>query len=113
MRIDLPCCGFKNCRYYSDGNCTDKIKYSDCQLSFLENYYDESTKNLQKSETIQVLNSLLYEVNHELESYIARAEESVAENNNPFNRGKLDAFRDICFILKTEEEKYIKNKENH
>ena len=110
MRIDLPCCGFKNCKYYFDGNCTDKVRYSDCQLSFLENYYVESIKNLQKSGTIQALNSLLYEINHELESYISRVEESVAENNNPFNRGKLDAFRDICFILKTEEEKYIKNK---
>ena len=66
-----------------------------------------------KSETVQVLNSLLYEINHELESYIARSEESIAENNSPFNRGKLDAFNDIRFILKTEEEKYIKNKENH
>ena len=113
MRIDLPCCGFSNCRYYFDGNCTDKVKYSDCQLSFLENYYDESTKNLRKSEIIQALDSLLYEIMCELESYIVRARESVAENNNPFNRGKLDAFKDICFILKAKEEKYIKNKENN
>lgn len=35
MRIDLPCCGFKNCRYQFDGNCTRKEKYQDCEYQNL------------------------------------------------------------------------------
>lgn len=31
MRIDLPCCGFKNCRYQFDGNCTNKKEYERCE----------------------------------------------------------------------------------
>ena len=27
MRIDLPTCGFKSCRYCFDGNCTKKVEY--------------------------------------------------------------------------------------
>ena len=32
MRIDLPCCGFKKCRYQFDGNCINRIKYDDCEF---------------------------------------------------------------------------------
>lgn len=35
MRIDLPCCGFKNCRYQFDGNCTNKNKYEKCEYQYL------------------------------------------------------------------------------
>ena len=31
MRIDLPTCGFKSCRYCFDGNCTNKVKYNKCE----------------------------------------------------------------------------------
>ena len=31
MRIDLPCCGFKNCKYQFDGNCMDKGRYEKCE----------------------------------------------------------------------------------
>lgn len=30
MRIDLPLCGFKQCKYQSDGNCTRQIEYDRC-----------------------------------------------------------------------------------
>lgn len=30
MRIDLPGCNFKNCKYSFDGNCTNKQKYENC-----------------------------------------------------------------------------------
>lgn len=30
MRIDLPQCGFKNCRFCFDGNCTSKREYKRC-----------------------------------------------------------------------------------
>lgn len=32
MRIDLPCCPLKSCRYHFDGNCTDAKHYEDCIL---------------------------------------------------------------------------------
>lgn len=31
MRIDLPGCGFKNCRFSFDGNCTKKVEYERCE----------------------------------------------------------------------------------
>ena len=31
MRIDLPTCGFKLCRYCFDGNCTNKVEYDRCE----------------------------------------------------------------------------------
>ena len=31
MRIDLPCCGFKNCRYQLDGNCISEDKHDNCE----------------------------------------------------------------------------------
>ena len=31
MRIDLPQCNFKNCRFSFDGNCTNKIEYDRCE----------------------------------------------------------------------------------
>ena len=33
MRIDLPLCNLKTCRYCFDGNCTDKIKYEQCNYT--------------------------------------------------------------------------------
>lgn len=30
MKIDLPCCSFKNCKYQSDGNCTKPNEYKMC-----------------------------------------------------------------------------------
>lgn len=32
MRIDLPSCPLKSCRYQNDGNCTDTKNYKDCIL---------------------------------------------------------------------------------
>ena len=32
MRIDLPSCPLKSCRYCNDGNCTDAKSYEDCIL---------------------------------------------------------------------------------
>lgn len=36
MRIDLPQCNFKNCRFSLDGNCTKKIEYDRCEYRILE-----------------------------------------------------------------------------
>lgn len=36
MRIDLPTCGFKNCRYQFDGNCTNKKEYERCDYKAIQ-----------------------------------------------------------------------------
>lgn len=35
MRIDLPCCGFKNCRYSFDGNCMKPSEQEKCEYWYL------------------------------------------------------------------------------
>ena len=35
MRIDLPCCGFKNCRHSFDGNCTKPSEQGKCEYWYL------------------------------------------------------------------------------
>ena len=105
MRIDLPCCGFRNCKSYFDGNCIDNVRYSDCIMSFLESYYDKSIENLYKTETNQALKSLMFEIKSELNKYISLVSKSVEESNTPFNRGKLDSYDDILFILSQIEER--------
>lgn len=35
MRIDLPCCGFKNCRYCFDGNCTKPSEQGKCEYWYI------------------------------------------------------------------------------
>ena len=35
MRIDLPCCGFKNCRRYFDGNCMKSSEQEKCEYWYL------------------------------------------------------------------------------
>jgi hypothetical protein len=49
MRIDLPTCGFKNCRYCFDGNCTNKIEYEVCEFQRLKLYvyYTDNIDNIQ------------------------------------------------------------------
>lgn len=36
MRIDLPTCGFKNCRHCFDGNCNSRLEYSRCEYRDLK-----------------------------------------------------------------------------
>ena len=49
MRIDLPTCGFHNCRYYFDGNCKNKIEYEKCDYTHLKYlYYTDSIEKLQE-----------------------------------------------------------------
>lgn len=40
MRIDLPTCGFKPCRYCFDGNCTKITEYYRCEYREYKNAYD-------------------------------------------------------------------------
>ena len=46
MRIDLPCCGFKNCRYCFDGNCTKPSKLEKCEYWYL--LHEESERKTGK-----------------------------------------------------------------
>ena len=36
MRIDLPLCNLKTCRYSSDCNCIDKNRYNSCEYAYAE-----------------------------------------------------------------------------
>lgn len=36
MRIDLPFCNLKTCRYCFDGNCTEKNRYNGCDYARLK-----------------------------------------------------------------------------
>lgn len=38
MRIDLPTCGFKSCRYCFDGNCINKVEYDRCEYREYKDY---------------------------------------------------------------------------
>ena len=38
MRIDLPQCNLKTCRYCFDHNCTNKIEYDRCEYQRLKSY---------------------------------------------------------------------------
>ena len=38
MRIDLPQCNLKACRYFSDHNCTNRIEYDSCPYQLLKSY---------------------------------------------------------------------------
>ena len=37
MRMELPQCGLKTCRYYSDGNCLNKTMYKKCEYTLAKN----------------------------------------------------------------------------
>ncbi|MBQ7818500.1 MAG: hypothetical protein IJ341_02265 [Bacteroidales bacterium] len=36
MRIDLPGCDFKNCRFCFDGNCRSKEKFDNCDYQYMK-----------------------------------------------------------------------------
>lgn len=36
MRVDLPGCGFRYCRYNAEGNCTKKTLYETCEYQRLK-----------------------------------------------------------------------------
>jgi len=44
MRIDLPCCGFKNCRHCFDGNCTKPSEQEKCEYWYI--LHEESEKEI-------------------------------------------------------------------
>ena len=46
MRIDLPKCDFKNCKYYQDGNCIKQTEYDRCKY---REFREEEIKKLQKT----------------------------------------------------------------
>ena len=41
MRLDLPQCNFKNCRFSFDGNCTNKIEYERCEYRLANDELDD------------------------------------------------------------------------
>lgn len=48
MRIDLPRCNFKNCKYHLDCNCTSQNRYDTCEFR-------------EAKEEVEVLNAIIKE----------------------------------------------------
>lgn len=48
MRIDLPKCSFKNCKYHLDCNCTSQNRYDTCEFR-------------EAKEEVEVLNAIIKE----------------------------------------------------
>lgn len=48
MRIDLPRCNFKNCKYHLDCNCTSQYRYETCDFR-------------EAKEEVEVLNAIIKE----------------------------------------------------
>ena len=38
MRMELPLCNLKTCRYYSDGNCLNKDIYANCKYTWSKDW---------------------------------------------------------------------------
>ena len=48
MRIDLPCCDFKNCMFQFDGNCMDKANYEKCEYEeIIQKIHDVPDTNVE------------------------------------------------------------------
>ena len=48
MRIDLPGCPLRSCRYHNDGNCTDTRHYENCVLRDMIQKEHEVLKEVEK-----------------------------------------------------------------
>lgn len=47
MRIDLPQCNFKNCRYSADGNCTNKARKELCEFDKYKSLLEKSAEEIE------------------------------------------------------------------
>lgn len=50
MRIDLPGCGFRYCRYNFDGNCVEKCRHETCEYQRLKQKEIEDGRPLIKTD---------------------------------------------------------------
>ena len=50
MRIDLPQCNLKTCRYCFDHNCTNRIEYERCEFQLIKSYiyFTNNEENLRE-----------------------------------------------------------------
>ena len=44
MKFNLPGCDFKRCRFYTDGNCSNRTKYNNCDYQYLKKKDVDSEK---------------------------------------------------------------------
>ena len=77
MRIDLPICNFKNCKYCFDSNCTKKSEYERCEYRRQKAEIERLTgynENLQTANTalsneiIDIRNATIKEFEEKLKS---------------------------------------------
>ena len=48
MRIDMPCCSIKTCRYWSDGNCNSAERYTQYEHAHLSGFLREGKEKIAK-----------------------------------------------------------------
>lgn len=53
MRIDLPLCNFRNCKYQFDGNCRDKVEYEQCEFTRIKNRLQIDTSGSDKIDELE------------------------------------------------------------
>lgn len=71
MRIDLPFCNLKTCKYCADGNCTDKNRYNGCDYARL--------KDIEEADEIMQIKQEMASLGWDVEEKIAG--EGWRENN--------------------------------
>lgn len=46
MIINKPYCGFRYCKYHSDGNCTNKNGHDGCEFQYYKKFYEEMNDDI-------------------------------------------------------------------
>lgn len=105
MRIDLPGCGFKDCKYNFDCNCKDRNKYEKCEYKSLHNIipYDCDYNRIKE----------LIKADKEGRCVTFKAGYPITKIYNLKNEDGLYT-AEICGIIEKEEyELYLKNKDDY
>lgn len=59
MSINEPCCGFQNCKYQFDGNCTNKNRYERCEYMNMRFFLLELQEKMEGNEELKEIIDLL------------------------------------------------------
>lgn len=105
MRIDLPGCGFKDCKYNFDCNCKDRNKYKKCEYKSLHNTipYDCDYNHIKE----------LIKADKEGRCVIFQSGYPITKIYNPKNEDGLYT-AEICGVIEKEGyESYQKNKNDY
>ena len=60
MRIDLPQCNLKTCKYQADGNCVDRNRFETCEYIFAKEEIKRLEKELGKLKIVKNCDNCKY-----------------------------------------------------